>query len=127
MIASRRQLVCAAFLLPLSLTAQPQPRGVAASDSLVVTTEWLAAHLSDPSVVVVEVTHMEGPRGPHIPGSRALFYRNMTVTRDGLSTELPPADSLKALIERESARRLARLGGSQPGLKAPPRRRSSPT
>ena len=100
MIASRRQLVCAAFLLPLSLTAQPQPRGVAASDSLVVTTEWLAAHLSDPSVVVVEVTHMEGPRGPHIPGSRALFYRNMTVTRDGLSTELPPADSLKALFER---------------------------
>ena len=33
-------------------------------------------------------------------------------------------EALKALIERESARRLARLGGSQPGLKAPPRRRS---
>ena len=32
-------------------------------------------------------------------------------------------EALKALIERESARRLARLGGSQPGLKAPPRRR----
>jgi hypothetical protein len=28
----------------------------------------------------------------------------------------------KALIERESARRLARLGGSEPGLKTPPRR-----
>lgn len=33
------------------------------------------------------------------------------------------SEGLKALIERESARRLARLGGSQPGLKAPPRRR----
>jgi Arc/MetJ family transcription regulator len=33
-------------------------------------------------------------------------------------------EGLKALIERESARRLARLGGSQPGLKAPPRRRA---
>lgn len=32
-------------------------------------------------------------------------------------------EALKALIERESARRLARLGGSEPGLKAPPRRR----
>jgi Arc/MetJ family transcription regulator len=32
-------------------------------------------------------------------------------------------EALKALIER--ARRLARLGGSQPGLKAPPRRRMS--
>ncbi len=32
-------------------------------------------------------------------------------------------EALKALIERESARRLARLGGTQPRLKAPPRRR----
>jgi Arc/MetJ family transcription regulator len=32
-------------------------------------------------------------------------------------------EALKALIERESARRLARLGGSEPSLKAPSRRR----
>jgi Arc/MetJ family transcription regulator len=32
-------------------------------------------------------------------------------------------EALKALIERESARRLARLGGSDPQAKAPPRRR----
>jgi Arc/MetJ family transcription regulator len=32
-------------------------------------------------------------------------------------------EALKALIERESARRLARLGGTEPGLKAPARRR----
>lgn len=32
-------------------------------------------------------------------------------------------EALKALIERESARRLARLGGSEPDIKAPPRRR----
>ncbi len=31
-------------------------------------------------------------------------------------------DGLKALIERESARRLARLGGSEPRLKTVPRR-----
>ncbi len=35
-------------------------------------------------------------------------------------------EALKALIERESARRLARLGGSEGVLKAPPRRRSRP-
>jgi Arc/MetJ family transcription regulator len=34
--------------------------------------------------------------------------------------------ALKALIEREAARRLARLGGSSPDLKVPPRRRSEP-
>jgi Arc/MetJ family transcription regulator len=33
-------------------------------------------------------------------------------------------EGLRALIERESARRLARLGGSQPALKAAPRRRT---
>ena len=32
-------------------------------------------------------------------------------------------EALKAPIERESARELARLGGSEPNLKAPPRRR----
>ena len=31
--------------------------------------------------------------------------------------------ALTALIERESARRLARLGGSEPAVSAPPRRR----
>jgi Arc/MetJ family transcription regulator len=34
-------------------------------------------------------------------------------------------EALKALIERESARRLARLGGSEPDLEAAPRRRST--
>jgi Arc/MetJ family transcription regulator len=31
--------------------------------------------------------------------------------------------AMKALVERESARRLARLGGIAPGLEPPPRRR----
>ncbi len=35
-------------------------------------------------------------------------------------------ESLRALIERESARRLAKLGGSEPKLKPAPRRRSTP-
>lgn len=33
-------------------------------------------------------------------------------------------EALKALIERESARRLATLGGKMPGLKNVPRRRA---
>ena len=35
-------------------------------------------------------------------------------------------EALKALIERESARRLARLGGSQPDLVAAPPERLNP-
>jgi len=34
-------------------------------------------------------------------------------------------EALKALIERESARRLAKLGGTQPSLAAPRRRRTA--
>jgi len=34
-------------------------------------------------------------------------------------------EALKELIARESARRLALLGGTEPDLKAPPRRRSA--
>ena len=34
-------------------------------------------------------------------------------------------EALQVLIERESARRLAKLGGTQPDLKAPPRPRHS--
>ena len=33
-------------------------------------------------------------------------------------------EALKALIERESAQRLAKLGGTEPKLKSVPRRRS---
>ena len=40
--------------------------------------------------------------------------------RDRLVTE-----ALRALVEREAARRLARLGGTMPDLEAPPRRRFS--
>ena len=36
-------------------------------------------------------------------------------------------EGLKALIERESARRLAQLGGTEPQLRAIPRRRSKPS
>ncbi|GGG96582.1 antitoxin VapB32 [Glycocaulis albus] len=35
-------------------------------------------------------------------------------------------EAFKALIERESARRLARLGGTQPDLRPVPRRQGEP-
>ena len=35
-------------------------------------------------------------------------------------------EGLRALIERESARRLAKLGGSEPQLEVVPRRQSDP-
>ena len=44
----------------------------------------------------------------------------------GISATAPLVhEVLNALVQREAARRLAKLGGSQPGLKEPRRRRAS--
>ncbi len=95
----RTLAACITLASPVFAGAQRRPARAAVTDSMVVTTDWLAAHLSDPGIVVVEVVPELGKRAPHIPGSRALYYRHMTVSRDGLSTELPSSDSLRALVE----------------------------
>ena len=51
-----------------------------------------------------------------------LLARAYAATHVTAKTELI-REALKALVERESARRLAKLGGSQPGLRSIPRRR----
>ncbi len=93
----------AAMLAPFTPgDAQQTPRAradAALTDSMAVSTEWLAAHLKDPNVVVVEVTMNDSARTERIPGSRAVMYRRLTVSRDGISTELPSVDSLKTLFE----------------------------
>ena len=53
----------------------------------------------------------------------ALLKRAEELTGIDSETDLV-SESLRALIERESARKLARLGGSQPQLRPIPRRRS---
>jgi Arc/MetJ family transcription regulator len=42
---------------------------------------------------------------------------------DATETSAVIRQALKAFVEREAARRLARLGGTEPDAKAPPRRR----
>ncbi len=54
----------------------------------------------------------------------ALLAKARQLSGIGERTELLH-EALRALIARESARRLARLGGSEPKLKAVPRRRSA--
>ncbi len=74
---------------------------------LVVTTAWLADHLTDPDVVVLHLDapddqhHVRGPRyaAGHIPGSRELVYPTIAPDRDGLEAELPSADTLRDYLE----------------------------
>jgi hypothetical protein len=55
----------------------------------------------------------------------ALDYERVAEAHDLTGSSLI-REALKALIERESARRLALLGGTEPDVEKPPRRRQSP-
>ena len=117
MRAVRLALLVAAIGVPLGASAQRATQGalaaapsatsaiptvIAASaltDSMVVTTVWLAAHLVDPKVVLIEVTMDEKPTEGRIPGARQVPYPTFVTRRDGLSHELPAADSLRQMFE----------------------------
>lgn len=96
---SRVAAAAALLLLSSSLGAQSRTAGTAASTDapLVVTTAWLAEHLRDPNLVVVEVA-MDSTRTGRIPGTRAIPYARLTTRRGTLGTELPDADSLRAVF-----------------------------
>jgi thiosulfate/3-mercaptopyruvate sulfurtransferase len=88
-----------------SLSANDTPKSSAgagpAHPELVVSTQWLADHLSDPNLVIVHIAHDEGDyRAAHIPGARYLAMDKFAtdhMTKPG--TELLPPDQLKKNLE----------------------------
>lgn len=84
----------AAFAL-LAPAAQPVRSG------MLVSTDWLAGHLNDPKVVVVQVSRERAIfDAGHIPGARFVALPEIAVTRDGIPNELAPAADLKKAFER---------------------------
>src|SRR5437763_1263139 len=95
-LTMKTRLLSSLFLLPLIAPAAPALR----SDMLVSTT-WLAQHLNDPKVVVLQVSRdRTAYDAGHIPGARFLALTDIVVTRDGILNELPPAATLKSVFER---------------------------
>ena len=91
-----RRFVACAFALPLLSLAAPAPR-----PNLLVSTDWLSQHFKDANVVVIEVSRdSKAYDAGHIPGSRFVALGDITVTRDGILNELPPAADLKAVFEK---------------------------
>jgi thiosulfate/3-mercaptopyruvate sulfurtransferase len=72
----------------------------AAHPEMLVSTEWLAAHLNDPGVVVVQIgeERKDYDQG-HIPGTRFLSTSDVMVDRDGKKYELPPVERLVKALE----------------------------
>jgi thiosulfate/3-mercaptopyruvate sulfurtransferase len=96
------------LLLVAGLAAMiPGPAPVPAPD-IVVSAQWLKAHVNDPDLVILDLT-MSGMYVPdpynagHVPGSRPLDFHSI-LTGDGtngsLSMELVSADSLRHVLEQ---------------------------
>jgi thiosulfate/3-mercaptopyruvate sulfurtransferase len=81
---------------------QPLP-AAGAADSVLVSTSWLASHLHDPNVVVLQVNMAMMHDAPfsagHIPGARELPYDLIAIDKDGLGSQMPSVDSLRAAFE----------------------------
>src|SRR5262249_10322647 len=81
------------IMLALLLAALAAP-----SDSLVVTPEWLAAHRSDPGLVILHVAmdRADYERG-HIPGARWVNPHDL-LTMGPPGSELPSAEHIDSVL-----------------------------
>lgn len=86
----RSILLLTAFGLLLAGTAQAQKEA-----PVLVSTEWLAEHLDDEDLVIINV-HMAhtGMPAEYIPGARFIDYHELEDTVDEIPIELPPVDHL---------------------------------
>src|SRR6516164_3118517 len=81
-------------------TPQPSKSASVAHPELVVSTQWLAEHLSNPNLVIVHIGHHESDyRAGHIPGARYLSMDNFATGDEAPGTELLPPDELKKNLE----------------------------
>ena len=69
--------------------------------SMIVTTEWLAKHLNDKSLVLLQVGDRKEYEAAHIPGAQFIQTSDISTPRgQGLNLELPPVEQLKATFEK---------------------------
>lgn len=69
-------------------------------DELLVNSAWLAQHAADKDLVILHVGTPDGYKAKHIPGAHLVGPNGLTVkTPEGLVTELPPPDDLRAEMQ----------------------------
>lgn len=89
-----------ALALPSLVSAQPA--GASARAALVVDPAWLAQHLHDPDLVLLQVGTQETYDRGHIPGARFADFmalHSMGMKPGELTLEMPPAEQLRASLE----------------------------
>jgi thiosulfate/3-mercaptopyruvate sulfurtransferase len=74
-----------------------------AREPMLVTVDWLADHLSDPSLVLLQIGDKSDFDKAHIPGAQFLEYESISTPHNhgfALMLELPPVEQLVAVFER---------------------------
>ena len=89
-----------ALLSLAAIGAAPAPRRDQPAPML-VTPAWLAEHLHDKNLVLLHVGTEEEYAQRHIPGARYLDHMAVYyATPEGLTLEMPPAESLRVQLEK---------------------------
>jgi thiosulfate/3-mercaptopyruvate sulfurtransferase len=98
LVAAAALALVVAMQVVLSHRANVEARN-SESNSMLVSTSWLAEHLSDRSLVIINI----GPRASydtgHIPGARFLEMSSIAASGQPLTLELPPVEKLKTSFE----------------------------
>ena len=67
-------------------------------EPMLVTVDWLGDHLSDPSLVLLQIGEKKDYDKGHIPGAQFLEYESISTPHGrGLMLELPPVEIVKDL------------------------------
>ena len=70
-------------------------------DAMIVSADWLAQHLTDDGLVLLQVGEQAEYQSAHIPGAQFIQLADISTPRgQGLILELPSADQLKATFEK---------------------------
>jgi thiosulfate/3-mercaptopyruvate sulfurtransferase len=93
----RKTVLFTSVLLLFTIAAQAQKP---AHPDMLVTTDWLAAHLNDGKVVVVHLTKEKKQYDQgHVPGARWISFAQLMTTKDGIKSELPSVEELVKVFE----------------------------
>ena len=88
------------ILFAAALVAATTAQAATPRDQLLVTPAWLSEHKADKDLVILHVGTEAGYQAVHIPGAHLVGPNGLTVkSPEGLLTELPPPDELRAELQ----------------------------
>ncbi len=96
-----RQILSALAALMLLIGFIPSIQAKNVRSSMLVSSEWLAEHLKDNSLVLLQVGEKDEYTAAHITGAQFIALADISTPRgQGLALELPAASQLKTTFEK---------------------------